>query len=154
MSYQTYDRYNRSNRWQDWANFVLSIWFFFSPWILQFGAAAGTTPGTTPQVATTAINNAAWNAWILSAIVFFVSLSAISRMEFWQEWINLILGAWIFIAPWALGFANGSYPNAAWDHWIVGGLIFIFSLLNIASSWSSDTTLPPGDRMARRERRM
>ena len=24
----------------------------------------------------------------------------------WQDWLNLILGAWLFISPWVLGFAN------------------------------------------------
>lgn len=157
MSYQNYGGYNpsRSNRWQDWANLVLAIWFFFSPWILQFGhsAAASLQPPPTSTVLT-AISNAAWNAWVLSVIVFFVSLSAISRMEFWQEWINLVLGAWIFVAPWVLGFAYGPFPSASWDHWIVGGLIFIFSLLNMASSRPADTTLPRSDQISRRERKM
>jgi len=151
MTYQNYGQYNfsRSNRWQDWANLVLAIWLFFSPWILQFtrGATTGLEPTGT---ATLNANNAAWNAWVLGVIVFFVALSAISRMEFWQEWITLILGAWIFLAPWALGFANGSMPKAAWNHWIVGGLIFIFSLMNLASARPVDSSVPRGNVTRRR----
>jgi hypothetical protein len=94
-------RYNpeRRNRWQDWANFVLAIWLFFSPWILSFGSGAPAAAPAQGAQAVNAVNNAAWNAWVLGVLVFLVAISAISRMEFWQEWINLLLGAWIFIAP-------------------------------------------------------
>jgi hypothetical protein len=52
-------------------------------------------------------------------------------MNLWQEWVNLALGVWIFIAPWVLGFATGGYVAAAWDHWIIGALVFIFSGITI-----------------------
>lgn len=122
---------NRSNRWQDWLNLLLAIWLFFSPWILQFGGGASTAQ---PAVGNAAqmVPNAAWNAWVLGVIVFLVSLSAISRMELWQEWVNLILGAWIFIAPWVLGFAAGPHSAASWDHWIVGALIFLVSASSLS----------------------
>jgi len=123
--YQWYNP-NRANRWEDWANLALAVWFFFSPWILAFGTG-------TAAVSVGAVSNAAWDAWVLSVIVFLIALSAIGRMEFWQEWINLFLGAWIFAAPWALGFASAALPAASWDHWIVGALIFLFSAVNIAS---------------------
>jgi hypothetical protein len=136
MTIPTYGRYNRnrSNRWQDWANLVLAVWLFISPWVLQFGSNAPTVEPAAGATAVQAVSNAAWNAWVLGVIVFLVSLSAIGRMEFWQEWINLILGAWIFVAPWALGFAGDRFPAASWDHWVVGALIFIISALNIASA--------------------
>src|SRR5215470_19223722 len=31
----------------------------------------------------------------------------------WQDWLNLILGAWLFISPWVLGFANTAAVNGA-----------------------------------------
>jgi SPW repeat-containing protein len=132
MTYHAYGRYdpNRSNRWQDWINLILAIWLFFSPWILQFGSQVPTDQGTS-AAAVNAVTNAAWNAWILSVIVFVLALSAIGRMKLWQEWGNLVLGAWIFIAPWALQFATGPYPAAAWDHWIVGALIVIVSATGV-----------------------
>jgi hypothetical protein len=137
----------RTNRWQDWCNLVLAIWLFISPWVLVFsgGAPAPTagTPGAGPGIAgpaATTGGDAAWNAWVLGVIVFLVALSAIGRMEFWQEWINLLLGAWIFVAPWALGFA-GRLPNASWDHWIVGALIFLISLSNLSSVRRSPTSV-------------
>jgi SPW repeat len=141
MSSQPYghNRDNRSNRWQDWANLALATWFFFSPWILQFASnlstAERTAGGAAAQGFSQGLSNASWNAWVLSVIVFLVAISAISRVELWQEWLNLLLGAWIFVAPWVLGFATGSQPAAgaaaAWDHWIVGALIFLVSATSL-----------------------
>lgn len=122
---------SRQNRWQDWANLVLAAWFFISPWVLSFGSSAATTPPKEGAAAVGAVSNAAWNAWVLGVIVFLVALSAIGRMQLWQEWINLLLGAWIFISPWALGFAWGALPAASWDHWIVGALVFLISAWNV-----------------------
>lgn len=127
-----------SNRWQDWANAILAIWLFISPWVLNFSAnvpagAAG-TPGATGAANAAhpagPLGNAVWNAWILGIVIFLVSVSALSRMEFWQERINLVLGIWLFVAPWVLGFTG--LLAAAWDHWIVGALVFLISLSTIA----------------------
>lgn len=118
---------NQRFRWQDPANMVLAVWFFFSPWILQFGSAASTAQPIAGSHAVTAVSNAAWDAWVLSVIVFLVALLALGRWVRGPEWINLVLGAWIFAAPWALGFAYGQFPAATWDHWFVGALIFLVS---------------------------
>jgi hypothetical protein len=132
--YGSYAYPGRSNRWQDWANLILAIWLFVSPWVLQFGAG-----GQTGAVA-------AWNAWVLAVIVFLVALSAIGDMQLWQEWVTLILGAWIFAAPWALGFT--ALPAASRDHWGVGALIFLSSLANLTAGRVKPTgTLPPGNRV-------
>jgi hypothetical protein len=128
-------------KWQDWANIVLAIWLFISPWVLAFGmgpaaAPAGTAGGTAGAAASAAGTGgnlggvAAWDAWVLAVIVFIVAISALGRLARGQEWLNLLLGIWIFIAPWVLGFVVLS--AAAWDHWIVGALIFLVSLSAVA----------------------
>ncbi len=124
-----------------WANLILAIWLFISPWVLQFGSSVQTAaPGTAGAGAPIAeVSNAAWNAWVLGVIVFLVALSAIGRMELWQEWISLLLGIWIFIAPWVLGFVPLS--AASWDHWIVGALIFLISAWNLAQARRTPETV-------------
>ena len=139
MATQQPDRFGadaRANRWQDWTNLVLAIWFFISPWVLQFGGGLSAT-GPAAGGAASAASTAAWDAWVLGVLVFLVSLSALpasNRMEFWQEWINLLLGIWIFIAPWVLGFAGAESATAAWDHWVVGALIVIVSVSNLSTT--------------------
>ncbi len=111
--------------WRDWAIVILSIWLFMSPWIVRYGTSpqAGTGGPGTPGAA---IGGAAWNAWVVATIIFVVGVSAISRMDFRQERVALALGIWLFIAPWVLGFSG--LPYAAWDHWIVGALVFLIAL--------------------------
>lgn len=129
MTNQNYPRgtLRTSGRWQDPTNLLLAAWFFISPWILQFGSYASTAQSAVGGSAIIAVSNAAWDAWVLSVIVFLVSLSALGRLARGQEFVNMLLGAWIFVAPWVLGFAVGPYPAASWDHWIVGALVFLVS---------------------------
>ena len=144
-TYTTMRRPARENYWQDWANAIIAVWFFISPWILQFGAGAPAAGNGAATGALGAVQAAAWNAWVLSVIVFLVAISAISRMDFWQEYANIVLSIWIFIAPWVLGFAMLS--SAAWDHWVVGVLIFLFSIsvLSRARQARTVTNTTPAD---------
>ena len=117
------------NRKQDWINLLLAIWLFISPWVLSFGS--GVPVGSVAANPTiVAVHHAAWNAWVLGVIVGLLALSALSRVELWQEWLCVLLGAWIFCAPWALGF-NMLAREAAWDHWVIGALIFFVSWSNL-----------------------
>ncbi len=44
----------------------------------------------------------------------------------WQDWINLILGAWTFVSPWVLGFAVTT-NMAARAMWILGAAVVLFA---------------------------
>lgn len=44
--------------------------------------------------------------WAASAAIGVVSAAAMVAYANWKEWINLLLGAWLIVSPWALGFAH------------------------------------------------
>jgi len=48
----------------------------------------------------------------------------------WQDWINLILGLWTFVSPWALGFANTN-RTAAQAMWVLGAAIVVFAAIAV-----------------------
>lgn len=48
----------------------------------------------------------------------------------WQDWTNLVLGAWLFVAPWLLGFASVS--AGAWNAWIVSVVVALAALSALA----------------------
>lgn len=56
----------------------------------------------------------------------------------WQDWLNLLLGAWLFISPWALGFAKGGAAASTYSHaaafnaWIVGVIVVLLSIAALA----------------------
>jgi hypothetical protein len=101
-------------RWRDWVMLVLAVWLFLSPWILGFAAAM-------PAAGEAMGSPAAWNAWIVGIAIAAVAVWAVAWFAPWQDWVNGVLGAWLVIAPWVLGF--GSLAAAAWNHVIVGLLV-------------------------------
>jgi hypothetical protein len=42
-------------------------------------------------------------------------------VSYWQDWANLVLGVWLFVAPWVLGYAGHTAP--AWNSWIMGTVV-------------------------------
>lgn len=44
----------------------------------------------------------------------------------WQDAGNLLLGAWLLVSPWAIGYAAGM-PVAAWNAVILGVAIVVFA---------------------------
>ncbi|MDA8219362.1 MAG: SPW repeat protein [Dehalococcoidales bacterium] len=43
----------------------------------------------------------------------------------WQDWVNVLAGAWLFISPWVFGIVAAS---VAWNFWVVGAVIFFITL--------------------------
>ena len=49
----------------------------------------------------------------------------------WQDWVTLVLGIWLFISPWVMGFAS-SGTGADWNAWILGVAIVVFSAIAVS----------------------
>ena len=47
-------------------------------------------------------------------------------MRKWQDWANLVLGLWLVLSPWILGFSGTS--SATWNGVIVGLLVGLLAL--------------------------
>lgn len=81
-------------RWQresvlDLYNLVLAVLLFVSPWLFAL---------TNPT--------ARIDLWAGSAAIAVLSLAAIVAYASWKEYANLLLGAWLIVSPWVLGFAH------------------------------------------------
>lgn len=100
-----------TKRWQDWTTLILGVWLFLSPWILGF----------------TGISQAATNAYVIGIAVVVFALLALYMPHLWEEWINVVLGVWLIVSPWVLGYA-GVMQAAVWNSVIVGLLVAIFGL--------------------------
>jgi len=92
-------------RWQDWVNLILGIWLFITPFL---GLVALTSM-------------AAWNSYIFGAIIAVFSIWALVQPRVWEEWINLVIGVWLVIAPFVLGFHTET--AVMWNHIIVGIIV-------------------------------
>ena len=45
--------------------------------------------------------------------------------RFWQDGVNVLLGLWLIVSPWALAFVANS--TASWNVWIIGTIIAVAS---------------------------
>ncbi|MFC5475051.1 SPW repeat protein [Paraherbaspirillum soli] len=44
----------------------------------------------------------------------------------WQDWGNLLLGAWLFVSPWVMQYSS-DLPNAIWNAHLLGAAIVVFA---------------------------
>jgi len=97
-------------RWQDWVNLILGVWLFITPFL---GLVAVTSLG-------------AWNSYVFGVIIAGFSIWALVQPRAWEEWINLVIGVWLIIAAFLLGFeTNGA---GMWNHIIVGIIVGVDAL--------------------------
>ena len=73
----------------DVVNLALGVVLFFSPWL--FGLSSG----------------APWQtASIVGVIIAVLSIAALAAFAVWEEWLNLVAGLALIVAPWLLGFQD------------------------------------------------
>jgi SPW repeat-containing protein len=62
------------------------------------------------------------------AAIAILSLAAIIAFSVWEEWVNLLLGAWLIVSPWLLGFAH---TRAMHFSVVAGAAVMFMSLLEL-----------------------
>jgi hypothetical protein len=98
-------------QWQYGMNIYSGLMLFFLPWLLKFQDA---------------LPLHGWGFFLIGAAVVGFGALALHRPSKRAEWANLLLGAWMFISPWVLGFAdNSAARNGAM---VIGALVFLVSL--------------------------
>jgi hypothetical protein len=73
----------------DLYNLAFGLVLFFSPWVFAYAS-----------------ERARIDSWASSALIAAMSIAAIVAFSDWEEWVNLLLGVWLILSPWALGFAH------------------------------------------------
>ena len=100
---------NTKPRWQEWINMALGLWLFVSP-LFGFGGNSA----------------AVLNAHVFGAIIVVLSGAALFFSQVWEEWINMAIGIWLFVAPFALGFSD--MHKVLLNHIDVGTALFGIAL--------------------------
>jgi hypothetical protein len=95
----------------DVANLILGAVLFFSPWM--FGFEAG---------------KVSENANIAGLAIAVLAVAALAAFAVWEEWLNLIVGLWVLVSPWVLGFQG---TTAMTVHVIVGAAVAILAAIEI-----------------------
>lgn len=95
-------------RWQDGVTSILGVVLFITPFVF----------GDTSQTA------AAWTAYVGGVLLFvFGAGSLLFQWDTTVEFLPVIDGILIFLAPWVLGFSG--ITAMAWSAWVIGVLAFI-----------------------------
>jgi hypothetical protein len=105
----------------DVVSLVLAAFLFVTPWIFGFASDRAAGP----------------NAWVSGIIIGVVAIAALARFAEWEEWVNLVLGLWVLVSPWVLGFAAQTTPR--WVNVIVGVIV---AVLAAAKLWLMHQTPP------------
>jgi hypothetical protein len=87
----------------DVMNLFLGTVLFFSPWLFSLPAGA---PRQT--------------ASIIGLFIAVLSIAALAAFAVWEEWLNLIAGLSLIVAPWLLGFQDS---NAMTIDVVVGAIV-------------------------------
>jgi len=68
---------------------MFGLFLFVSPWLFAY------------------VNEGARiDLWASGAAIAALSAAAIITFADWEEWLNLLLGFWLMVSPWALGFMH------------------------------------------------
>jgi hypothetical protein len=86
---QTFRKAIRREAVLDFYNLLLALVLFVSPWLFALQNAT-----------------ARLDLWVSGALIAAISLGAIAAYANWEEWTNLLLGAWLVVSPWVVGFAH------------------------------------------------
>jgi hypothetical protein len=95
----------------DVANLVLGAILFVSPWLFAFDAGL-----------------ASQNAIISGIVIAVLSIAALSAFAVWEEWLNLIVGLWVIVSPWVLGFLG---TTATTVHVIIGLIVAVLAAIEL-----------------------
>jgi SPW repeat len=97
-------------QWEDMVGAALGLWLLASPYVLDYGGMA-----------------AAQNAVVVGFLLIAAEFVILSFFRVWEEWINVVLGAWLVVSPWVLGTALVATVNFL----IVGVLVLALALYEI-----------------------
>jgi len=108
-------------QWEDWCSWGLGIWLLLSPWALFFDQE----------------HPAMENAVAVGALIIVAEVLELSIFRDWEEWINVLLGAWLVISPWILKVANVA---ATWNFLVVGTLVVVLAVYEIREMGSAKSS--------------
>lgn len=92
------------------------------------------TKATPPEGVSVAAAN--WNFVLVGLAVLVVAGSAIYAYQQWEEWVLLLLGVWLAISPWVLGYSEvTTYLTTA----LIAGLI-VALLAGATVLWTGGST--------------
>jgi SPW repeat len=112
------DQFKVHKSWEDWI-------------ILGLGAALIVSPAFDSVTRTPLV---LLNAIMVGFLILCLAISELSLIEQWDEWVSLVLGIWMIVAPSALGYVG---TGILWFwHMAIGAIVALLALLELWQDWS------------------
>ncbi|HWW48269.1 MAG TPA: SPW repeat protein [Xanthobacteraceae bacterium] len=68
---------------------ALAAFLFGTPWLFSYTN-----------------ENARLDVWASSGLIIAIALATFIAFFTWEEWLNVLLGIWLIVSPWVLGFTH------------------------------------------------
>ena len=96
-------------------NVLAGIWLIIAPFVLGYS-------GGDPY----------WNDIVFGAITGLIALARVAGAyrAFWLSWINMLIGAWIFVSAFWLDATNTAQTNDI----VLGAIVFVLALVSATAS--------------------
>lgn len=98
---------------------------FVSPWLFAF----------THQTARI-------DSWVIGAGLMAISMMTLVAFGAWEEWLLLVLGVWLLVSPWALGFLHSPGMHVSI---FVGIVVTYLAVLEIFLIYEAPSAGPSSD---------
>lgn len=99
-----------------WINVIAGAWLIISPFVLNYGSS---TPST----------NDTWLGIIVGVLALIRAFSSI-RSTYWISWLSVVAGIWLIIAPFTLGYTNGT---AITNDILLGIIVAVVAFWNLGA---------------------
>ena len=105
--------------WEDWVSWGLGIWLCISPWVLHFDLQ--------PVALQAAV--------ITGFLLILIEAVTLSAFRAWEEWLNVVLSAWLIAAPWLIGVTDLA---ATVNFVVVGAAVLALAIYEIQQTSAAD----------------
>jgi SPW repeat len=90
---------------------AFGLFLFISPWLFAYAS-----------------EQARIDIWGTGGLIATISMAAIVTFSNWEQWLNLALGIWLVISPWALGFMHTKAMHVSI---LVGAMVAFMAALEL-----------------------
>jgi uncharacterized membrane protein HdeD (DUF308 family) len=109
-------------------------WTRLQDWVtLLAGVYTATSPIALSTIGITGDGKIVAAMITLGALLAISSIVSLARPGVTAtEWVTIVLGVLLFVAPWVVGYAG--LTGAAWTSWLVGAIVVVVSLTVVRAS--------------------
>jgi hypothetical protein len=101
--------------WQDVITLIIGLWIIASAFFLGPTLAEGE-----------AFPMSGWNFLATGAVAVILGGAALFSFQKWEEWLTALVGAWLVLSPWVLGYATET--TLVWNAIVSGGILVVMGL--------------------------